>query len=114
LLFDPTNEPLKGTIHDLNVRIARTQNDGDAGPPVLTDSPFSMVPAQDMIIQNENTACRSFAPTPASFDGILDDVPFVAPTPLDYAFSPQGVPAAGMGDDAMPPPHLAGNGHNNG
>ena len=81
---------------------------------MLTDSPFSMVPAQDMIIQNENTACRSFAPTPASFDGILDDVPFVAPTPLEYAFSPQGVPAAGMGDDAMPPPHLAGNGHNNG
>ena len=37
---------------------------------------------QDLRDKMDDEQGRSFAPTPAEFDGILDDVPAVAPTPV--------------------------------
>jgi len=86
LVYDPENMPLRNTIQDLRDKI----DDEQQG--------------------------RSFAPTPAEFDGILDDVPAVAPTPEPFhqsAPTPQDYPPASQaeppnGVETTSPSHVPG------
>ena len=60
---------------------------------------------QDLRDKIDDEQGRSFAPTPAEFDGILDDVPTVAPTPVPShrsAPTPNDYPLASEADQSAP------------
>lgn len=86
LLSDPSNEPLKAAMQKLRDKIRKNH----AAVKQETDA------------EGGDMDRQSIAPTPASFDGILDDVPSVIPTPIDPAYD---VPSE---DQNSTPPSLIG------
>lgn len=87
LISSTANEPLKTAMQSLREKI-RTSHDCRE-----TD-------------RDEGAIARtSLAPTPASFDGILDEVPSNVPTPIDTTYAP----APDVEGQVPAPPHLAGN-----
>jgi hypothetical protein len=84
LLSDPTNEPLKATLQKLREKIRSSHADG----------------TREREIEGGDMVPQAMAPTPASFDGILDEIPSAIPTPVD--------PAYAVADETAAPPQLIG------
>ena len=84
LLSDPSNEPLKATMQKLREKIRSSHDDG----------------TREREVESGDMASQAMAPTPASFDGILDEVPSAISTPVD--------PAVASADETAAPPQLIG------